>query len=306
MYKQKTMNWVKPSTVKCYGLVAVLAVLMTSCHQSQEKSNVTTTPTYQDQAEEFKKGLGGENMIMAEIIDSTLQRIYYYDTLKGIINYYDIVARKITPVWNCERVKSAKQYGRRLFYAYNWKDDDYEQVGTTICYIDLTNDSVHYFLSNTQNIDDDINESFIVSFLDDDIVIKTTYESTSWDTHISPYLSDEELNTASQNYTKKHNSVYEHHYEANKPVRNDGGGGGMDWLKGQWVNCFDIVEINMECMFMVVGKTSGEVVYQGRFAIENGQIVYDRQNGHYCTLDIDNTNKRIGDSRAGVWFSKRR
>lgn len=92
---------------------------------------------------------------------------------------------------------------------------------------------------------------------------------------------------------------------ANRHMRKESSGGGLDWLKGQWVNGSDIIEINMECMFMVAA-TNGNVIYQGRFTIENGQIVFDRRNGHCSTLDIDNNNKRIGDSRAGLWFSKRR
>lgn len=145
--------------------------------------------------------------------------------------------------------------------------------------------------------------------VNDDYVCAADYESDS------VYFRIEYSDLSKRNFSKTMASKNEQYSEyeiaaernwANKHVKKEDSGGGLDWLKGQWVNCFDIVEINMECMFMVVGKTSGEVVYQGRFTIENGQIVYERQNGYCSTLDIDNNNKRIGDSRAGVWFSKRR
>lgn len=245
MNKQKTMIWVKSSTVKWYVIVAVLAMLMTSCHNSQDKSNETTTPTYQDQAEEFKKGLGGENIIMAEVIDSTWQRIYYCDTIKKTIFSYDIAARRITPIWECENnegvkyakmAKSAKQYGKRLFFG-SYLEDFYDQASASIWYIDLTNDSAHYILDDFVStwdggdevfpepfLDENIGvetpyESFLVSFLDEDIVLKRRYGRTSWSTHISPYLSDEEYQEARSNYIKK-TTYYMEQERENEQSRN--------------------------------------------------------------------------------------
>lgn len=76
-----------------------------------------------------------------------------------------------------------------------------------------------------------------------------------------------------------------------------------DWLNGRWVNGSDYIEINTENMNMVA-VMDYETIYRGGFSIEGSEIVFGRQQGYSQTLDIDESNQRIGDKKAGLWFRK--
>lgn len=138
--------------VSVFALSAFAILMMASCHQS-----------YQEKADKFKQSLGEENIILAEVIDSTAQKIFYHNTTslqddKGNIKDYELsiydVETQKTTVLKLDGVKeilSAKQYATRLFFSgigdkeviFGGDVSIIHRIGY-LFYYDLTDDSIHY------------------------------------------------------------------------------------------------------------------------------------------------------------------
>lgn len=210
--------------VSAIALSTLAVLMMASCQQS-----------YQKKAEKFKQKLGGENIILAEVIDSTAQKIFYHDTTSlyddegNVKDYelsiYDIATQKTTTLKlaGVKEILSAKQYASRLFFSCT--TDLEERFGPDgdetitiypighLLYYDLSDDSIHYvkhtpFLGEgTKEGERDID----VTFLDNEILVTlhVSYSDKSQEKyyHILPNLSDSEYQTIVKKMGNEYNEL---------------------------------------------------------------------------------------------------
>lgn len=177
--------------------------------------------------------------------------------------------------------------------------DEVREIVSDVCSVkfeDAYMSAFRYFIANLYDINrDDLYDGLY----DADGCIKFEYDSLLFVISYSELTRNlskviEAKNKEYENY--EHKSIQEWR-DKHKKINN------LDWLNGRWVNGSSAIEINTINMHLVA-VMNHETIYRGNFAIENGRIVYDRQRGYYSYLDIDNKDKRIGDSKAGFWFRK--
>ena len=120
---------------------------------------------------------------------------------------------------------------------------------------------------------------------------------------LSPFLSYTEYTSIIQEQNEKYDAwlhdVVTELYEKDAESRIEKE---LNWLDGRWVlDNYNYILINFTCRTMAV-VMNGESIYNGGFTIEGREIVYDRHQGYYSSLDIVEKIQRIGDRKAGVWF----
>lgn len=210
------------------AITLVLAVLtvafLAGCGNKADKKMDTQMSKYQEAANEFKNGLSGENIILAEIIDSTAQKIYYYDTNQGDLKVYDIASRSVWPnQYGAKDLKSFRLYRNRLCiycvkpgairYGVSISETHY------LFYINVSDGSY-----NRIQPDNMTNQLCDVSFLDD--IISATFEEKDftherWAVQVSPYLSTEEYQSIWQRQSEKADSIREKYKADNQPNEDD-------------------------------------------------------------------------------------
>lgn len=188
--------------LSAFALSALVLLMMACCHQS-----------YQGKADKFKQSLSGENIVIAEVIDTTAQKIFYHDTTslrddKGNVkNYklsiYDIATQEtsVIELVGLKTIVSAKQYANRLFFSGKDSLGVGEPPTGCLLYYDLVDNSIHYIweISCMKYKD--------VTFLDNEILVTLEvagYKQNIY-AHISPNLSDSEY----QSTVKKHEQEFD-------------------------------------------------------------------------------------------------
>lgn len=331
----------KFSKTKWLMCAIVISVVIVGCHQSKEKAYEQKITVYQEKADEFKKTLPSEDIVLGEVIDSTVQRIYFLDRNTNEISVYDIEKQLTSVLWkipfNEYKNIQHNQYENRLFItALNTESREQKassDASILFC-IDVLDNSTHIIcpqgLSYVSLRQDGIfitiegRDSDIKEYLangngglsDEEIENLLQYKKkdkmsvpvpptpdNQWEIQLSPFLSYTEYTSIIQEQNEKYDAwlhdVVTELYEKDAESRIEKE---LNWLDGRWVlDNYNYILINFTCRTMAV-VMNGESIYNGGFTIEGREIVYDRHQGYYSTLDIDEKIQRIGDRKAGVWF----
>ena len=289
-------------------------------------------------ANEFKATLSPDNQIIAEVIDSVAQKVYY---IEKNIDDYDVYGAPLHKIlvhdYATDETQSvlpssgsvdnfvlcgseyidSKLIEDRLFFLVH-SNCMWWLGATGVFYVNIRDNSLHYVESCNEAI-------FSVN---GDVLIHKYYnlgtkgggdnESDSKEYHLSPMLSDEEYLDNRRKQERIEEQLAEEWGEKEemrrreeevrikeKQIRNV-----KDWLYGTWeITRYDVLLGRYTAYVSITENKlrlgyNGQEVYNGPYEIDMQahKIIFDHHDGYYTSLGFDPRTERLVDE--GHYFTK--